>query len=263
MGWDLNVKSDATHGIYGHLIVSRFLITGNVKSVDGDLDRDSTSGGGLGTMVDRNLYGAAKGKYKVDGFLSITQERQLASIKRRQSPFYTCAAPKGLFPGAPADVFPGSFGNYSKTFANDKEAGIKTEIGAQGEFDEGTMLIAPDSLLSGASGVSIEDNNTAFDGATNYGGILAVWLAGVTGGTGVTVTFKVTHATTLGGTYADVAGGSTGALSMGTEASEVKQARIPAPTAINAFTQIAWAAIGVPTNFQAMAVWARRYNPAL
>lgn len=259
MAWDLNVVPDSSHGIYGQVIVGNYLLTGNVKKVDGKFDRDKTDGGGLGTMVQRNLYGAAEGTFKCDGFLSTVQERQLAALKRRRTPFLACIAPKGLTAGAPADAMPACFGEYSKNFESKGEAGVSFELGAQGEFDEGTIMLAPDTLLTGESGVSIADDNTNYGGATSFGGALYAWLPAVTGGTGPTVTFKVTQSATLGGTYTDVVGGSTTAMAAGDPPQLV---RIPSTSSVDAFTKIAWTAANMPTNFQPFVVFARRYNPA-
>ncbi len=263
-GWDLNIRaSGASHGKYGHVIIDRYMITGNVKKFDGDVDTDNADGTGLGMEVEDSLPGISKVNWKIDGMLSTVNERSMFELKRRQSPFFTGSFPKGFAAGALADCMPASFGKYSKGFGTKEESSIKAEVMARAAYHEGVILLSPKTLLTGTSGVGPEDDNTPHGGATTFGGALYAWLPQVNGGTTPTITFKLTHSTTLGGTYTDVVGGALPAMSIGTSDSQVKQLYIPSTSTIQAFTQIAWTATGTPTNFQPLVVSARGYDRSL
>lgn len=261
---DLNIRGGTTsHGKYGHILVHKYLVTGNVKTFDGDFDKDTADAATLGMDVEDNLPGIAKGMWKCDGVMSTQMERRMLPLKNRQSPIQCGSFPKGLAAGALADCMPASFGKYSKSYSKKDETGIKFELGARGAYNEGVISISPKAYLTGASGVGPVDDHTLFGGATSYGGAVYAWLHDVIGGTTPTVAFKLTNCATSGGTYTDVVGGAVPAMSMGTDAGEMQALYIPSTSAINIFTQIAWTATGSPTSFQATVVTCRSFDPSL
>lgn len=261
--YDLNVRADATHGKYGHVIVDRYLITGQVTSVDADFDKDTADGAGLGSTVENNLPGIAKGMFKIDGLVSPAMERQMAPLKNRQTPFYSAIAERGLASGSPISMMPASFGKYSKKFSKKDEVSLSCELGARSEYDEGVILLSPKTILSGASGTGSIDANTLYGGASTFGGIAYLWVFDMQGGTTPTFTAKVQHCTTVGGTYTDLA---TFAAASGTYAAPVnwtQQVAVTSTTTVNEFLQVAWTSTGTPTGIQVVLGFARRYDPSL
>ena len=174
---DLNIRGGTTsHGKYGHILVYKFLVTGNVKTFEGDFDKDTADAATLGMDVEDNLPGIAKGMWKCDGVMSTPMERRMLPLKNRQSAFQCGSFPKGLSAGAPGDCMPASFGKYSKSFSKKDETGIKFELGARGAYNEGVVSISPKTYLTGASGVGPVDDNSVYQGATSYGGAVYAWL---------------------------------------------------------------------------------------
>lgn len=263
--WDLNVRTDATHGNFGHVILDLNLITAQVEDVDADFDKDTADGAGLGSKVENNLPGIAKGMFKIKAKYSSTLDFRLQKLKNRQSPFNAAVAKKGLSALSPIEMMPASIGKYSSKFSKKDEVTVDMELGARGDYHNGRIVLSPKTLLSGASGVGPIDDNTTYDedttGVTSYGGAAYLWLVDITGGTTPTFTAKVTHSTTSGGTYTDVTGGGFAAASMTNAASRRQLIYIPSTTTVNAFTQISWTVTGSPTSVQALIGFARDYDP--
>lgn len=260
MAWNLKTRTDAAHGNYAQIIIDRFLITGQIEDYDGDFDKDTADGAGLGSPVENNLPGIAKGMWKLKAKYSPTMDFQLQALKNRQTPFMVAIALRGLSAGAPVMMMPASFGKYSPKGSKKDEVTVDFELAARGAFHNGRVLLSPKTLLTGASGTGPEDDNTAYGGATTFGGAMYSWLVDITGGTSPTFTPKVQHATTSGGSYTDIA--TPVAASMTNVSTQVQMIEVPSTTTVNAFTQVAWAAANTPTSVQAFVGFARDYDPS-
>lgn len=259
---DLNVRADATHGKFAHVIVDRYLITGQVTGVDADFDKDEADGAGLGASVENNLPGIAKGKFKIDAKFSDVLNRQLQPLKNRQSPFFAAVAKRGLSAGSGIDMMPASLGKYSPKLSKKDEVTVAMEMGARGDYHEGVIMLSPKTLLTGPTGTGPIDDNTPYGGATSFGGCAYMWVFDIAGGTAPTFTAKVQCSTTSGGTYTDIA---TFAAASGTSAAPVnwvQQVYVPSTTTVDAFTQVSWASTGTPTGIQVVLGFARSYDPA-
>lgn len=258
--WNLKTRTDAAHGNYAQVIIDRFLITGQVEDYDGDFDKDTADGAGLGSAVENNLPGIAKGMWKIKAKYSPTMDFQLQALKNRQTPFMMAIAPRGLSAGMPVMLMAASFSKYSPKGSKKDEVTVDMEVGARGFFHTGRVMLSPKTLLTGASGTGPEDDNTPYGGVSTYGGAMYSWLVDVVGGTAPTFTPKVQHATTSGGSYTDLA--TPVAASMTNVSTQVQYIEVPSTTTVNAFTQVAWTATGTPTSVQPFVAFARDYDPA-
>lgn len=264
MVWDLNLSraADAAHGKFGHVIIDRQLVTAQVTSLDGDFDKDTGDGSGLGAKIQNNLPGIAKGQYKIDAIYSPAMDFQMEPFKNRQSPFFAAVAMRGLAAGSPIQMMPASFGKWSPKITKKDEGTVSFELMARNDFHNGRILLSPKTTLSGASGLGPVDDNTPYGGPTTFGGCFYFWVSDIVGGTAPTFTPKVQHCTTSGGTYTDLAV-PTVAASMATPSTLVQQIYVPSTTTVNAFTQISWTATGSPTAVQVVGGFARDYDPSL
>jgi len=240
MAYDLNrFAADAAHGQYGHAGIDRFLLTSQLKSV---------------------------GNIKMELVHSPTLDYQLQSIKRRSSSVFGWIAKRGLNAGYHIEMFPGSFGKDGSKF-DEKSVGTENvEFGTRGAFHMGRILLSPKgTLLSGASGLGPVDANTAFGGATTFGGAAYLFVWDIQGSASPTFTAKVQHCTTSGGTYTDiVTGASTFATCSGTLTAPVgpwaQQLYFPSSATINEFVQVSWSTTGTVTGVQAMIGFGRSFD---
>ena len=269
MAYDLNkLGADAAHGQYGHAGIDRFLLTSQIKSVDSDFDVDMADATTLGNEAQNNLPGIPKGMIKVELVHSPALDYQLQPLKRRQSPVYGWVAKRGLSAGSHIEMFPASFGKDGSKFDEKSVATESTEFGTRGAFHMGRIVLSPKgTLLSGASGLGPVDANTAYGGATTFGGAAYLFVWDIQGGSSPTFTAKVQHCTTSGGTYTDiVSGASTFLAASGTSTAPVNWAQqlyIPSSASVNEFVQISWSTTGSPTGIQAMIGFARSFDRSL
>ena len=266
MAYDLNrFAADAAHGQYGHAGIDRFLLTSQLKKVESDNDVDMADATTLNNEAQNNVPGIPKGNIKMELVHSPTLDYQLQPIKRRSSSILGWVAKRGLNAGYHIEMFPGSFGKDGSKF-DEKSVGTEDlEFGTRGAFHMGRILLSPKgTLLSGASGLGPVDANTAFGGATTFGGAAYLFVWDIQGGSSPTFTAKVQHCTTSGGTYTDiVTGASTFAAASGTLAAPVNWAQqlyIPSSATVNEFTQVSWATTGSPTGVQAMVGFGRSFD---
>jgi hypothetical protein len=256
MTYDLKVRSTASHGNFAHFGLEHLLLTGQVTSIDADFDKDFADGAGLGSKVENNLPGIAKGNFKVDALFSPEMEQQLAPYKNRQSSVQAWVAQKGLTEGSPITMMPASIGKYSSKLSKKDEVTVSFELGARGDFHEGLIHLSPKTLLTAASGEGAEHENE--DGATTFGGAAYLWLWDMTGGTTPTFTAKIQHSSD-GDTYADLATFDAASLTSG----RVQLKYVDSTTTVNQYTKVTWTATGSPTAVQVLVGFARDYDPSL
>jgi hypothetical protein len=262
MAYDLNrFAADAAHGQYGHAGVDRFLLTSQLKKVESDNDVDMADATTLNNEAQNNVPGIPKGNIKMELVHSPTLDYQLQPIKRRSTPIYGWVAKRGLNAGYHIEMFPGSFGKDGSKF-DEKSVGTEDlEFGTRGAFHMGRIILSPKgALLSGASGLGPVDANTAFGGATTFGGAAYLFVWDIQGGG--TFTAKVQDCATIGGTYTDIPG-ATFSTASGTLAAPVnwaQQAYIASSTTIKEFVQVSWSTTGSPTGIQAMIGLGRSFD---
>lgn len=265
MVYDLNIRgADSAHGKYGHVFLDRFLLTAQVKSVDGDFDVDMADATTLGNPVQNSVPSIPKGNYKFDAVASAAMDFNLQSIKNRQTEILTGVAPRGLSAGAQVRAFPGSFGKDGLKF-DEKSVGTNAfEMHTRGDHHIGRILLSPKgTLLSGGSGLGPVDDNTPYGGQTTFGGCLYVWLWDMVAGSNPTFTVSAQHCTTSGGTYTNLATTQPFTTLAPGIPSAPQRVYIPSSVPINAFTQISWSSTGSPTGIQAVGVFARSFDTSL
>jgi len=267
MAYDLNrLGADASHGQYGHAGIDRYLLTSQIKSVDSDFDVDMADATTLGNEAQNNLPGIPKGMIKMELVHSPALDYQLQPLKRRQSPVYGWIAKRGLSAGSHIEMFPGSFGKDGSKFDEKSVATENTEFGTRGAFHMGRIVLSPKgTLLSGASGLGPVDANTAYGGATTFGGAAYLYVWDIQGSSNPTFTAKVQHCTTSGGTYTDIPG-ATFSTASGTLAAPVnwaQQAYVQSSQTINEFIQVSWSTTGTVTGVQALIGFARSFDRSL
>jgi hypothetical protein len=255
---DLKTRSVASHGNFAHFGLDKYLFTGQVTSIDADFDKDMADGAGLGSKVENNLPGIAKGNFKIDALFSEAMERQMAPFKNRQSPVYGWVAQNGLAEGSPITMMPASVGKYSSKLSKKDEVSVSFELGARGDFHEGVVMLSPKTLLTEASGTGTEDDNTDYGGATTYGGGAYLFVWDITGGTTPSITASIEHSAD-GDTYTNLC--TFAAASVGTK--QVQFVSVPNTTTVKAFTRVSWTATGSPTGVQALIGFGRDYDPSL
>lgn len=264
MAYDLNIRgADASHGKYGHAFLDRFLLTAQIKGVDGDMDVDMADGTTLGNLVMNQYPGIPKGNFKFSAVSSPAMEFNLQSLKNRQTPVLTGIAPRGLAAGALVRAFPGSFGKDGDKFDEKSVETNDFEIGARGDFHRGRILLSPKGvLLSGASGLGPVDDNTPYGGVSTFGGALYVWVWDIQGSGSPTFTVSVQHCATSGGTYTNLATSQPFSLTNGFPSSP-QLIYVQSSVTVQPFTQISWSTTGSPTGVQAVGVFARSYDTSL
>jgi hypothetical protein len=265
MAYDLNrFAADAAHGQYGHAGVDRYLLTSQLKSVESDNDVDMADATTLNNEAQNNVPGIPKGNIKMELVHSPTLDYQLQPIKRRSSPVYGWVAKRGLNAGYHIEMFPGSFGKDSSKFDEKSVSTENIEFGTRGAFHMGRIILSPKgTLLSGASGLSPVDANTAFQvGDTTFGGGAYLFVWDIQGG-GATFTATVQHCTTSGGTYTPLAVFSAASGTLAAPVNWAQQVYVPSSTAVHEFLQVSWATTGSPTGVQAMVGFGRSFDRSL
>lgn len=247
-----------SHGKNAEIFVDLNRITGQVSGYDGDFDRDMADGSTLGLEVEDNVPGIAKGNWKIDGKYSLDFDSRLEPFKNRATPVKSAICKLGVSALAPINFYPMSIGKWNEKGTHKDVVSCDFEMGARGEYNTGRIMLSPKTAVSGSTGNGPEHDNTPYGGATSFGVVAWIWVFDFAGGTTPSITPKLQHATTSGGTYTDVAGGSFGAISQ----TGIYSVKVPAGTTVNAFTQVAYTISGTPTGIQVMCGLARKYDPS-
>lgn len=253
MAIDLTQVTTFYPGFEAQWGIEQYLYSAQGNDIEHSRKADKIDGSGFGTRVKNNIPGMMDGSLKIKGMA--VQDRgalgwQLNQWLGRRSAVNAWFALEGLQYLAPITMQPSSVIDASLTAKLKDANGFSLELDARGAFDDGTVLLSPATLLSGASGAGLLDNNTLFGGATTTGCTAQLHVWAFDGGTNPSVTVTVQHSPD-GITWTNLVNFPT--LSTLTS----RRIVLPSTTTVNAYTQAIWSTSGSPMDVQVLLGFSR------
>lgn len=237
--------------------IEGYLFTAQGNDLEHSRKADKIDGSGFGTRVRNSLPGMQDGSLKIKGLAVMDQQQiswQLGQWFGRVSPVNAWFALEGLAALAPITIQPSSVIDCSISAKLKDAVSFSLELDARGAYNDGIILLSPETLLSGNSGTGPQQNDTlAYGGATVTGGAAQLHVLAVDGGTSPTVTVNVQHSAdgtswTNLCTFSALAG-------VGSQ-----RITLPSTTTVNAHLQATWTTSGAPTDVQVLLGFARGLN---
>lgn len=236
--------------------LEQFLFSAQGNDLEHSRKADKIAGDGFGARVRNSLPGMMDGSLKIKGLATMdkgTLNWQLNQWMGRKSPVNAWFALEGLTALSPITMQPSSIIDNSVTAKLKDAVDFSLELDARGAFDDGVILLSPQTLLTGASGTGSTDLNANFGGATTTGGVGQLHIWAFDGGTSPGVTIKIQHSPD-GTTWTDLIVFAA-ATAVGSQ-----RIKLPSTTTINPYVQATWAITGTPTDVQVLLGFARGIN---
>lgn len=236
--------------------LEQYLFSAQGNDLEHSRKADKIAGDGFGARVRNSLPGMMDGSLKIKGLATMdkgTLNWQLNQWMGRKSPVNAWFALEGLNALSPITMQPSSIIDNSVTAKLKDAVDFSLELDARGAFDDGVILLSPQTLLTGTSGTGSVDLNTNFGGATTTGcvGQLHVWA--FDGGTSPGVTVTIQHSPD-GTTYTPLITFSA-QTALGSQ-----RIKLPSTTTVNPYVQATWTTSGTPTDVQVLLGFARGIN---
>lgn len=233
--------------------INEFLFGAQGNDINHSRKADKVEGSGFGTRVKNDLPGMQEGSLKIKG-LAAMERGQLGYYLNqwfgRRSPVLAWYALEGLEVLQPLTMQPSSVIDSSISAKLKDAVDFDLELSARGAYNDGIILLSPQTLLSGASGTGSLDDNTGYGGATTTGGAAQLHVWAIDGGTTPSVAIKIQHSVD-GTTWVDLATFTT-RTAVGSQ-----RITLPSTTTVNAKVQAVWTNTGSPTAVQVLLGFAR------
>lgn len=256
MAVDLNQVTVAYPGFKAQWGIEGYLFGAQGNDISHSRKADEIDGSGFGTRVKNNLPGMQEAKLTIKG-LAAMEKGAISQILNqwhgRKTPLNCWYALQGLTAGSPLTMQPSTLLDNSISAKLKDAVDFSVELAARGAYDDGTIMLSPTTLLSGASGTGPVDNNTTFGGATTTGGAAQLHVWALDGGTTPSITVKVQHSPD-GTTWTDLVTFSA-KTAIGSQ-----RITLPSTTTVNAQLQCTWTTTGTPTGVQVLCGFARGVN---
>lgn len=253
MAIDLAQQSIFYPGYKAQWGVEQFVWSARANDIEHSLKADKVDGSTFGTRVRNSLPGLQDGSLKVKGVAVLDKGEMLYWINQwfgRRSPVNAWYALEGLEALQPITMQPSSIIDASRSAKLKDANDFSLELDARGAYNDGTILLSPTALLSGASGVGSVDDNTNYGGATTTGGAAQLHVLALDGGTTPSLTVKIQHSSD-GSVWTDLltfdAATKPGA----------QRITLPSTTQVNAQVKASWTLGGSPTDVQVLLGFAR------
>lgn len=214
-----------------------------------------------GSRFTNSLTGMMDGSVKVKGVSA--QDKGLINWQvdqwmGRRSAINAWVALQGVALGSPVLMLPTAIMDNSLTSKLADAVDFSLELDARGALDSGTILLSPQTLLTGGSGAGPADLNTGFGGTTMNGCVAHLHVLAIDGGTSPTVTVTISHGTD-GVTYVPlISFVAQGPPAIGSAGSQ--RIKLPSTTTVNPYVQASWTASGSPTDAQVLVGFSRGVN---
>jgi hypothetical protein len=253
MAIDLGQVTTVYPGYNTHWGLEQYLFSAQGNDLEHSRKADKIDGSGFGTRVRNSLPGMLDGSLKIKGLA--TQDKgtlnwQLNQWMGRKSPVNAWFAFEGLSALSPITMQPSSIIDNSITAKLKDAVDFSCELDARGAFNDGVILLSPQTLLTGTSGTGSSDLNALFGGATTTGAAAQVHVWAFDGGTAPTVTVTIQHSPDGTSWTPLVSFPAISALGS-------KRITLPSTTTVNAFVQATWTTSGAPTDVQVLCGFAR------
>jgi len=262
---NLDQTTQAFLGLNAQWGVEQYLFGCQANDLEHSRKSDKVPADGFGQPVKNSLPGQQEASLKVKGMAVLDRGQinwQMHQWAGRKSPVNAWFALEGLQALQPATFQPSTIMDHSVTAKLKDPVDVTWELDARGAYYDGTILLSPQTLLTGPSGTGSLDLNPlngitgATPTATTTGGAVALHVWAFDGGTAPTVTVTVQHSPD-GVTYTNLAVFNT----FSTLGSQL--IKLPNPTTINPYVQAIWTATGTPTDVQVLCMFARTPNLSL
>jgi hypothetical protein len=233
------------------------------QSNDLDVSRKAAKikGDTFGSRFTNSQTGMMDGSVKVKGVAA--QDKglinwQIDQWMGRKSPINAWVALQGVAALSPVLLLPTAIMDNSLTSKLADAVDFSLELDARGALDSGTILLSPQTLLTGSSGTGSVDLNTNFGGASSNGAVGHLHVLAIDGGTSPTVTVTINHSSD-GVTYVPlISFAAQGAPAIGSAGSQ--RIKLPSTTTVNAYVNATWTMSGSPTDAQVMVGFSRGVN---
>lgn len=257
MAIDLSQVTTFFPGYNAQWGIEGFLFSAQGNDLEHSRKADKIDGSGFGTRVRNSLPGMQDGTLKIKGLAVMDAKSlnwQLNQWFGRVSPVNAWYTLEGMAALAPITMQPSSVIDQSISAKLKDAVSFSLELDARGAYNDGTILLSPENLLSGASGTGpTQNDSSAYGGATTTGGAAQLHVWALDGGSSPAVTVNVQHSpdgvtwTTLLSFNAASAIGS-------------QRITLPSTTTVNPYLQATWTATGTPTDVQVLLGFARGLN---
>lgn len=237
--------------------IEGYLFTAQANDLEHSRKADKIDGSGFGTRVRNNLPGMQDGTLKIKGLAVMDEQQiswQLGQWFGRTAPVNAWFALQGLGIGSPVTMQPSSVIDTSVSAKLKDAVSFTLELDARGAYNDGFILLSPQTLLTGASGTGPQQNDTvAYGGATVTGGAGQLHVLALDGGTNPTVTVNIQHSPD-GVTWTTL-------LTFPAQGVGSKRVVLSSTTTVNPYLQTTWTATGSPTDVQVLCGFSRGLNP--
>lgn len=236
--------------------IEQFVWSARANDIEHSLKADKVDGSTFGTRVRNSLPGLQDGSLKVKGVAALERGEINYWIGQwfgRKSPVNAWYCLEGLAALQPITMQPSSIIDASRSAKLKDANDFSLELDARGAYNDGFILLSPQTLLTGSSGTGPVDDNTSTGGATTTGGAAQLHVIAIDGGTTPSVTVTIQHSPD-GTTWTN--------LMSFTAMSALGSQRIvlPSTTQVNAKVQATWTISGSPTDVQVLLGFARGVN---
>jgi hypothetical protein len=256
MAIDVNQVTSAFPGYKTQWGIEQYLFGAQGNDLEHGRKADKVDGSGFGTRVRNSLPGMQDGTLKIKGLAVMdkgTLNWQVNQWFGRKSAVNSWYALEGLTALAPITLQPSSIVDMSISAKLKDAVDFSLELDARGAYNDGFILLSPQTLLSGASGTGSVDDNTLFGGATTTGAAAQLHVWAIDGGTSPSVTVTIQHSpdgTTWTSLISFVAATTVGS----------QRITLPSTTTVNAQVRANWTLSGSPTDAQVLVGFARGVN---
>lgn len=256
MALDLNQTTVAYPGYKAQWGLEQYLFSAQGNDIEHSRKADKVDGSGFGTRVRNSLPGMQEGSLKIKGLAAMEKgalNYQLNQWFGRNSPVNAWYALEGLTALAPITLQPSTVIDASISAKLKDAVDFSLELDARGAYNDGFILLSPQTLLTTSTGTGSVDLNTLYGGATTTGAAAQLHVWALDGGTTPSVTVVIQHSPD-GTTWTP--------LITFTTASVVGSQRItlPSTTTVNTQVQATWTLTGAPTDVQVLCGFARGVN---
>jgi hypothetical protein len=236
--------------------LEQFLFSAQGNDIEHSRKADKIDGSGFGTRVRNNLPGMQEGTLKIKGLAVMDKGAlnwQLNQWFGRTSPINAWYTLEGLEPLQPITMQPSSILDASVSAKLKDAVDFNLELDARGAYNDGTILLSPQHLLTGSSGAGSVDNNTNYGGATTTGGAAQLHVWAFDGGTAPAVTVVIEHSPDNSAWTPLLTFQTVSALGS-------QRITLPSTTTVNQYVQATWSVTGSPTDVQVLCGFARGLN---
>lgn len=256
MAVDLTGVTQFYPGYQAQWGIEQYLFSAQGNDIEHGRKADKIDGSGFGTRVRNSLPGLQDGTLKIKGLAAMSKGSLNYQINQwfgRVSPINAWYALQGLSVLSPITLQPSSIIDASISAKLKDAVDFSLELDARGAYNDGFILLSPQDLLVGASGVGSVDLNALYGGATTSGGVGQLHVLAFDGGTSPTVTVTIQHSPD-GTTYTPL-------VSFAAQSTLGSQRiTLPSTTTINQYVKATWTATGSPTDVQVLCSYARGVN---